>query len=550
MKKNIPTTISGTLFYIEEDAYERLSQYLGSIKTHFASYADNAEIISDIESRIAERFLENKHKDNVVTLSDVEALIKSMGNVEDFDEGEDKTTPLAKGETIKKKLFRNPDDVIIGGVASGLAAYLGLDPLIVRIIFILVVFFGGSGVLIYIILWLIMPEAKTPTEKLQMRGERVTLESVTDAVKEKIDEAKEHKGTFRKIISLPFVILGKIFRTILPFIGKLFGILFSIAGSAAILGLFFLLTTILFNVNSPYIDFPLMQIGNNVLVYIGIFAAFFVAIVPVIFFVLLGITIVRNKNMFNKAAALSLLGAWAISLITVGAVSTRLIPEYRNFMETSPLYAETEVELMYKDFTNLSVREGNRVHVALGDKFKVTAKGAEINLQKLHLSVLDGTLNIERGENSKICIFCVHRAPEIYIVMPKLNEITAENGARIDSENIKAENLSVKLLNGSRAKLLLDVKNLTIKEENASRVTVSGKAETLLLTLENASKFDAEELVVKNATIQAKNGSVAEVGTITTLKVDLQNGSLVIYEGTPVIDKNIRNGSRLEKRDF
>src|SRR5689334_11748638 len=109
MKKTIPITLSGTLFYIEEDAYNRLSEYLNTIKSHFASYNDSGEIISDIESRIAEQFLENGNKEKIVTLKNVEDLILSMGNVEDFSdsEGEKEKNKTVEGDVKKKKLFRN-----------------------------------------------------------------------------------------------------------------------------------------------------------------------------------------------------------------------------------------------------------------------------------------------------------------------------------------------------------------------------------------------------------------------------------------------------------
>lgn len=195
MKKTIPITISKILFYIEEDAYNQLSKYLDTVRAHFSSYPDSDEIVQDIENRIAEQFLENHNHDNIVTLENVEALIASMGNVEDFDETDkqssDNETPKSKSKP--KKLFRDPDDVIIGGVASGLAAYFGMETSIMRLIFVIVTLFAGSGIIIYIILWLIVPEAKTSIDKLQMKGEPVTLESLNTILKEKVNELKKRR---------------------------------------------------------------------------------------------------------------------------------------------------------------------------------------------------------------------------------------------------------------------------------------------------------------------------------------------------------------------
>src|SRR5262245_43055011 len=115
MKKTITINLGGTVFNIEEDAYEKLRSYLDSVKSHFA----DEEIVSDIEGRMAELFAEKSGESKIVTMTLVEEMVKSMGRVEDFG-GE------IKGETEPKqirRLFRDGDDKIIAGVASGLAHY-------------------------------------------------------------------------------------------------------------------------------------------------------------------------------------------------------------------------------------------------------------------------------------------------------------------------------------------------------------------------------------------------------------------------------------------
>lgn len=194
MKKTISIQISGILFHVDDDAYEQLDQYLSSIRDHFASYPDSDEIVSDIERRIAERFSEKlKKSKQVITKHDVVSLIESMGTVEDFEEFESDAEPKAKADSSHssssqermhgvRRLFRNPDDKVIAGVASGIAAYFGIDPVIVRVIFAVLTFVNGVGALAYIILWIAMPEAKTPTERVQMQGEKVTLSSLQETI--------------------------------------------------------------------------------------------------------------------------------------------------------------------------------------------------------------------------------------------------------------------------------------------------------------------------------------------------------------------------------
>lgn len=184
MKKTVSIQISGMLFHVDDDAYARLDDYLQSIRSHFAHLADRDEIVSDIESRIAETFSEKlKKSKQTVTLKDVEALITKMGTVEDFEAFESDTEKepekIADEEVSPKKaprrFYRNPDDKVIAGVCSGIASYFTIDPVIVRVIFAVLGLMHGVGVVAYIILWIAMPLAKTHSERMEMQGQPMTL---------------------------------------------------------------------------------------------------------------------------------------------------------------------------------------------------------------------------------------------------------------------------------------------------------------------------------------------------------------------------------------
>ncbi len=189
MHKTISITIGGLLFHVEEQAYQRLDSYLQSVRAHFARIEDSDEIVGDIESRIAEHFSEKLGRaKQVINVKDVDALIATMGTVKDFEAFEptdpdshatDEQTRAAESEQAtaraSRRLYRDPDDQVIAGVASGLAKYFGIDPAIVRIVFVVLIFAHGLGVLAYIILWIAVPTAKTPGQKLSMQGEPVTL---------------------------------------------------------------------------------------------------------------------------------------------------------------------------------------------------------------------------------------------------------------------------------------------------------------------------------------------------------------------------------------
>ena len=171
MKKNFTVNISGIIFNIDEDAFEKLNNYLDSIKKHFNNSVGKDEIISDIEARIAEMLKEKTNETkNIVTIDDINKVIEVMGQPFEFDSEDEE--PVYKEETYysrkTKRLFRDPDNKIIGGVASGIGEYFNVDPLWFRLGFFITLFIGGTGFFAYMILWIVVPEARTTAEKLEM----------------------------------------------------------------------------------------------------------------------------------------------------------------------------------------------------------------------------------------------------------------------------------------------------------------------------------------------------------------------------------------------
>ncbi len=199
MKKTLTANISGTVFHIEEDAYEQLSRYLNTIRGQFASTDGRDEIMADIEARIAELFTDLLGGTrSVVTIADVEQVIRTMGRPEDYADGGTEQghsgTQQENGYQQgygRKRLFRHPVDKWVGGVLGGIAAYLGTDPLWMRILFILLFIFGlGSPILIYLILWILVPVADSAAERLMMEGEPVTVDNLKRVFEEGADRMK------------------------------------------------------------------------------------------------------------------------------------------------------------------------------------------------------------------------------------------------------------------------------------------------------------------------------------------------------------------------
>ena len=193
MKKTLTANISGTVFHIEEDAYDRLLNYLTTVRGQFTGSEGREEIMADIESRIAELFTERLDgRRQVVSLDDVEHVIGIMGQPEDYADGAESNagTPPPPPDG-RRRLFRDPADSWVGGVFGGLAAYIGTDPLWMRIAFILLVIFGvGSPILIYLVLWILIPQASTAAERLMMQGEPVTVDNLKRSFEEGAERMK------------------------------------------------------------------------------------------------------------------------------------------------------------------------------------------------------------------------------------------------------------------------------------------------------------------------------------------------------------------------
>jgi len=176
MKKVIDVNIGGVNFTVEDDAYIRLKSYLASFEASLPK-EDAKEIMEDVEIRVAELFQkEINYPNQIIGMKSVEGVIACLGEVEENNNNNNETTEN-KMKT-DKKLYRNPDDKKIAGVCSGLGAYFNIDPTLVRILFVVLLLGYGSTFVAYIILWIVMPEAITVVQKLEMRGNPVTAENI------------------------------------------------------------------------------------------------------------------------------------------------------------------------------------------------------------------------------------------------------------------------------------------------------------------------------------------------------------------------------------
>ena len=188
MKITVSINLGGYSFNIDEDAYTELKRYLKNLELHFAEEESSSEILSDIESRMAELFRGKltayKH---VITIDDVNQVISVLGTPEDISDNEKRSAGDKFSTPGYNRMYRDPDRRIIGGVCSGMGAYWNIEPWIVRVIFLILAMMGGLGILIYLILYIVLPEAKTTAQKIEMKGDPVNIHNIKNFVKQEFN---------------------------------------------------------------------------------------------------------------------------------------------------------------------------------------------------------------------------------------------------------------------------------------------------------------------------------------------------------------------------
>ncbi|TAE32999.1 MAG: PspC domain-containing protein [Cytophagales bacterium] len=473
MKKTISINISGVIFHIEEDGYDKLKSYLTSVQQYFSTYEDSQEIVTDIENRIAEKlFAKLKATEKqpggprqAVTIDDVNELIASMGTVADFEAVEDEEifTTSAKASTQSggsagnratggttfgtaagsamaneptgnpfgagtrqgprrlvrdlhrktlggvasglanyfnidpvwmrllfvvmvmglpilggssdtegffgplagitvlayiamwiafpgsytlqddktvKKFYRDPDDKVLGGVASGLSAYFGIDRGLVRLLFVIGIAFFGIGFITYVVLWIISPTADTVTAKMEMQGQPITLANIEHTIKQNLNvpETGPESGLTRTLL-FPFravsMILAGLGSALGPFLNSIVSVIrvligvgmlaTAFAGAIACVSIAGAGFGILAG-NTPYENdfFPFDWIRADLDAPM-IVAGFAAGVIPCIGLGILGIMLITRKSLINSRTALTMLGVWILSLIIASATITPLV---------------------------------------------------------------------------------------------------------------------------------------------------------------------------------------------------------------------------------
>lgn len=341
MNKTVNINLANILFHIDEGAFNKMRLYLESVKRSFANTPGSDEILADIEARIAELFHEKLENDRqVITQKEVDEVITIMGQPEDYMVDEDifEDEPKAKrSETRRnvKTLYRDTEMKYVAGVSSGLAHYVGIDPLWVRLLWVILTIGSGGGfILLYGLLWILIPEATSTSQKLDMRGEDINISNIERKVKEGFDDVAntiknvDYEGVGNRVKSSGktfFDTIGDIIMFFFKVFGKFIGIILVVIGATTIIGMFIGMLTVgtLDWIQLPGIDNVLNSV-TEAPVWLLSLLFFFVIGIPFFFLLYLGLKIlVTNLKSIGNIAKFSLLGLWFISLITLIVLGIR-----------------------------------------------------------------------------------------------------------------------------------------------------------------------------------------------------------------------------------
>lgn len=411
MKKTFNINLAGFAFTIDEDAYSLLHDYLNTIEHAFSKEEDSKEISLDIEARVAELLMEKTTSGSpIVTIRDVEEVIERVGKPEEMIEEDSISLSSEDGETVnfrkeeriitpppyippvKKKLFRDPQNSMLGGVCSGLAHYMNLDPTVVRLATVLLTVLSVSTVaIVYIVLWIVVPEARTPLERMQMLGEAPTMENiartVTDNYKEENGTAPQPGGSgFGANLASFFGVCAKI----LIIIGLIIGIPILIGLGLGLLGCLFAL--IIFCTGMGEVMFGgtvpewYAEAGNipvwGVLCGIG---WILVLAIPLYVLVMLGIK--KNKAHFSKSTRLTMIVVWILGFILAGISAGRIV----SLSEEQDIHGTlnkvmTDQKNVISETTD-SIEFVDTVAITNENKIEITSEGIHIQNDSVSINI-------------------------------------------------------------------------------------------------------------------------------------------------------------------
>ncbi|SRX75811.1 PspC domain-containing protein [Aequorivita antarctica] len=419
MNKTVNINLAGTSFHIDEDAFGKLSRYLDAIRKSLKGADGSEEIMQDIEARIGELFSEKiESPTQVVTLKTLDEVIAVMGQPEDYEVDDEifedvpptsKTYTKSRTNASHKQLFRDVDNKYISGVSSGIGHYIGVDAIWIRLLWVLLVVAGmGSPIVIYILLWILVPPALTTSDKLKMTGEPVNISNIERKFKESFDNVADrvknvdydkYGNKIKSGASGFFDSLGSLIVTLFKVFAKFIGVLIIIVALSTIIGLvvgFFTFGSIDVWGNSEITEYIALVDTTNVPLWLIALLSLFAIGIPFFVLFILGLKLlISNLKSMSSTVKILLIVVWALSVIGLAVLGIKQATEQAydgNYIEEQAIGVRTG------DTLRIAMRADKQFSYEVSRENGLKLKYTEDDKRVIYSS--DIILNIESTKDS------------------------------------------------------------------------------------------------------------------------------------------------------
>ncbi len=532
MKTTLTINLNGCVFNIDCDAYDTLKNYLEKVEAHLA-VDERDEVMHDIEARIADLFNERLNGRNVVDSADVQAIMETLGQPEQFDIDNDESNAENAQSDEKadnsdrrkfRRLYRNPDDKMLGGVASGLAAYLGWDILLVRILLLAALLFTSGWIIpFYIVFWVLLPEAKTAAQKLEMNGVEPNLNNIKNATQTNNEKAN-NDSVGRRIGDVVMWLLKVILIVTIGVIGL------GLFAAAAMILIFTLIALISGAGIFAEIFDPSMSCATGIVMFVSLALAM---LCPAIGLTALCMRLVAGpkRTPLRRWFGWTLLIVWLLSIsaffgsaiyaATHDSIDPNKIAHTVMMINDEMTDFDSEGIIEQRQctpFANIKVSSAVDVRLTQGDRCSVAIKARPDDLRRVETSVENGVLKIESSTNGHVVA---------YVCAPSYQHIEAEEASHIVCDSA------------------LTFDHITIEASEASNITLYGIAKFAQVHADEASTISLPKLVAEQINAQTDGASSIQLGVAKRMTLTANEASTIKFDTASEATLNANEASNI-----
>ncbi|HRZ97068.1 MAG TPA: DUF2807 domain-containing protein [Paludibacter sp.] len=545
MKKTLTVNLNNIVFHIDDDAFEMLQTYLADVE-RYLSEDEKREVMADIEARVAELFTERLQKNkNVVNIEDVGEIINVLGKPSQFAGTEDEDEKADNPKSDKKKsrhFYRDPENAIIGGVSSGISAYFGWDVTWVRIaLVILTLISAGNMVLVYLLVWIVAPRATTASQRLEMQGEDVTVDSIKEEIKNvknyvESDKFKQGASSFgEKFVDF----MRGLFKVVFGFFGAVFGFVGMIIVGVLILVLLMLIFNPGFvNGFSPEVtaNWALLTPEKGVMLIISLLLVIGCPIFMLVYWI---IQLVSGHRNLSHTTSIIVFILWLAGLFMFYSVGAQTFINWRNsdkpfsfrFHDSnSPVIDETRI---CEDFSEIEISGNIELTIIQDSIQQIVVSAPEDIMSGVITSVDYGKLKIY-SEN-----ILLNNSIKVTVHQDSLFRLEANGASKIKTFALfSSSKLLLELSGASQADMDLNISDFTEVDINgASHAQIKGNTFSGKYYLSGASRMDANQFIAAKVDVEASGASKADVYSSESIDAEASGASQINCEGSP---KNVR----------